>query len=138
MQPFEMESIHAGGDCAVLRITGEIDVYTAPALREQVIHLIETGIRHLIIDLRRVTFLDSTGLGALVGSLKRLRTYDGSLKLVTSADRIMAIFRITGLNRAFVLCPTVAGAMDAEEYWKRAVTGDGQGTEEWCRQHGLL
>jgi anti-sigma B factor antagonist len=138
VQPFQLESILAGGDCAVLRITGEIDVYTAPELRECVIHLIESGTRHLIADLRPASFLDSTGLGALVGSLKRLRTHDGSLRLAISADRIMEIFRITGLNRAFALHPSVLAAMNTDEDWQRAVTGEGQGTEEWCRKHGLL
>jgi anti-sigma B factor antagonist len=121
VQPFELESILAG-NCAVLRITGEIDVYTAPELRERVIHLIDGGTRHLIIDLRQVTFLDSTGLGALVGSLKRLRTHGGSLKLVTSAERIMEIFRITGLNRAFALYPSVEDAMNTDEHWQQAVS----------------
>lgn len=125
MQPFELESILAGSasyrrDCAVLRITGEIDVYTAPELRERVVHLIDNGTRHLIIDLSQVTFLDSTGLGALVGSLKRLRTHGGSLKLVTSTERVMEIFRITGLNRAFALYPSVDDAMNAGEHWQQA------------------
>ncbi len=72
MQPFHMESISAG-DCAVLRVAGEIDVYTAPELRQRVIHLLDNGSLHIVADLCGVDFLDSTGLGALVGSLKRLR-----------------------------------------------------------------
>ena len=125
MQPFELESILAGSasyprDCEVLRVTGEIDVYTAPDLRERVVHLIDNGTRHLIIDLSPVTFLDSTGLGVLVGSLRRLRAHGGSLKLVISAKRIMEIFRITGLNRAFALYPSVPDAMSTDEHWQQA------------------
>ena len=78
MQPFRQESIAVGNDCAVLQVTGEVDVYTAPQLREQVVQLVNSGVRHIIADLRDVDFLDSTGLGALVGSLKQLRTHDGS------------------------------------------------------------
>lgn len=138
MQPFHLESMTAGGDCAVLRVAGEIDVYTAPALREHVIHLVDSGTLHLIADLRGVEFLDSTGLGALVASLKRLRTHEGSLTLVTNTERILRIFRITGLNRAFALHPSVPDAITADQHWQTAVTGEGHSTAEWCRKHGLL
>jgi anti-sigma B factor antagonist len=112
MQPFHLETITAGTDCAVLQIAGEVDVYSAPQLRERVIQLLGDGIPHIIADLREVDFLDSTGLGALVGSLKRLREQDGSLKLVTGAGRIPQLFRLTGLVRVFAL--------------------------HQCRKHGLL
>lgn len=138
MQPFELESIIVGSDCAVLRVTGEVDVYTAPELRECVIHLIENGTRHIIADLRGVSFLDSTGLGALVGSLKRVRTRDGSLRLVTSTDRILEIFRITGLNRAFALYPSVPDAVATGEPWPEVVTREGLTVDDWCGKHGLL
>src|SRR6516162_11145319 len=97
--PFHLEPITVGGDCAVLRVAGEVDVYSAPRLRERVVQLLADDVRHVVADLREVDFLDSTGLGALVGSLKRLREQDGSLKLVTAADRILTIFRLTGLVR---------------------------------------
>ena len=138
MQPFHLDSITAGADCAVLRIGGEVDVYTAPQLRERVIQLLGNGARHIIADLREVDFLDSTGLGALVGSLKRLRTREGSLALVIGADRILRIFRITGLHHVFVLRPSVQEAVTTDQHWKAAVTGDGHTIEEWCRNHGLL
>lgn len=138
MQPFRQESIAVGSDCAVLRITGEVDVYTAPQLREQVVQLVNSGVRHIIADLRGVDFLDSTGLGALVGSLKRLRTHDGSFKVVASGGRTLRIFQITGLTRAFALHPTLLDAMTTDEHWQAAVTGEGHDTEEWCRKHGLL
>src|SRR5450755_4878823 len=102
VQSFQMESISAG-DCAVLQVAGEIDVYTAPELRERVMCLIDDGTLHIIADLRGVDFLDSTGLGALVGSLKRLRSRQGSLVIVTSGGRILKLFKITGLIHAFAL-----------------------------------
>jgi anti-sigma B factor antagonist len=138
MQPFRQESIAAGSDCAVLQITGEVDVYTAPLLREQVIQLVDSGVRHVIADMRGVDFLDSTGLGALVGSLKRLRTHNGSFKVVASGGRTLRIFQITGLTRAFALHPSVLDAMTTDEHWRTAVIGEGHNTEEWCRKHGLL
>jgi anti-sigma B factor antagonist len=89
-------------------------------------------------DLREVTFLDSTGLGVLIGGLKRLRACDGSLTLVTGAERILRIFRVTGLNRVFVVWPSVQDAVTADQDWQAAVTGAGDTVEEWCRRHRLL
>ena len=138
MQPLHVESVAAGRDRAVLRLAGDFDVYTAPQLRERVIELVDGGTRHVMADLREVTFLDSTGLGALIGGLKRLRARDGSLTLVIGTDRIRRIFRITGLDRVFVLGPSVQEAVAADQDWRDAVTGEGGTVEDWCRHHGLL
>lgn len=138
MQPFHQESITAGDDCAVIHITGEIDLYTAPKLREQVIDLVSKGIVHVIVDLRGVDFLDSTGLGALVGSLKRLRVREGTLNLVISTDRIQRIFRITGLAKVFPSHPSVAEAINADHHWRQSVEGEAPSAEDWCRKQGLL
>jgi anti-sigma B factor antagonist len=138
VQPFHLESITAGADCAVLRVRGEIDVYTAPRLREHAIKLLADGARHITADLREVDFLDSTGLGALVGSLKRLREQDGSLTLVTAADRILTIFRLTGLDRVFTLRSSVPEAIGGDQHWQAALAREGRSAEDWCREHGLL
>ncbi|GAA5177617.1 anti-sigma factor antagonist BldG [Rugosimonospora acidiphila] len=94
----------------VLEVAGEIDVYTAPQLRERLIALVEGGARRLIVDLDRVEFLDSTGLGVLVGALKRLRGVNGELFLVCDQERLLKIFRITGLDRVFTMYETVEAA----------------------------
>ena len=73
MREFRLDTIGPAGDCAVLQVTGEVDVYTAPMLRERIRELAARGAVHLIADLGQVDFLDSTGLGVLVGGLKRLR-----------------------------------------------------------------
>jgi anti-sigma B factor antagonist len=138
MQPLHLESVAAGRDRAVLRLAGEFDVYTAPQLRERVIELVDGGTRHVMADLREVTFLDSTGLGALIGGLKRLRARDGTLTLVIGTDRIRRIFRVTGLDRAFVLRPSVQEAVTTDQDWRAAVTSEGGTVEDWCRHHGLL
>jgi anti-sigma B factor antagonist len=88
--------------------------------------------------LREVDFLDSTGLGALVGSLKRLREQDGSLKLVTGAGRIPQLFRLTGLVRVFALHQSVLEAITGDRHWEAALTSESHSSEEWCRKHGLL
>jgi anti-sigma B factor antagonist len=133
---FQVETITAG-DCAVLRIAGEIDVYTAPDLRQQVIHLLDNGTRHVVADLRGVDFLDSTGLGVLVGSLKRLRLRQGSLELVTSGGRVLQLLVITGLTNAFALHACVLDAISAHQHWQAALAAEGHSAEEWCRKHEL-
>lgn len=98
----------------LLRVTGEIDVYTAPKLREQLIQLANDGVSHIVVDLNMVEFLDSTGLGVLVGALKRARASKGSFVLVCDQPRLLKIFRITGLERVFQLYPSVPEALSAE------------------------
>lgn len=138
MPPFQLETITAGSDCAVVRIGGEIDVYTAPQLRTRIIDLLAAGTRHIVADLREVDFLDSTALGALVGSLKRLREQDGSLALVAAADRTLRIFRLTGLVHVFALDASVPDAIAADQNWQAALAGEGLSAGEWCGRHGLL
>ena len=137
-QPLSLETITVGSDCALIRVAGEIDVYSAPQLREAILALIGTGVSHVIADLRAVDFLDSTGLGAIVGGHKRLRTNDGSLVLAASPDRIVRLFRITGLDRAFSLYPSVPEAIASEDSWQAAIASEDTDPDEWCRKNNLL
>ncbi len=100
-------------DRTVLEVGGEIDVYTAPRLRERLVELVGDGVRQIVVDMERVEFLDSTGLGVLVGGLKRVRAQGGHLVLVCSQERILKIFRITGLERVFDIHPSVEEAVAA-------------------------
>lgn len=102
------------GDRTVVEVGGEIDVYTAPQLRERVVELVADGKVDLVLDLSGVEFLDSTGLGVLVGALNRVRAQDGSLALVLTQERILKIFEITGLRKVFPIHATVAEAVSAE------------------------
>ena len=108
-------STRTEGDRTVVTVGGEIDVYTAPKLREQLIDLVSSGKYHLIVDMENVDFLDSTGLGVLVGGLKRVRAHDGSLDLVCTQERILKIFRITGLTKVFGIHDTVDLAIAARK-----------------------
>ena len=99
------------GERSVIEVGGEIDVYTAPKLRETLISLVDNGRYHLVVDLEKVDFLDSTGLGVLVGGLKRVRTHDGSLSLVCTSERLLKVFRITGLTKVFDIHPDVESAL---------------------------
>jgi anti-sigma B factor antagonist len=98
----------------VVGIAGEIDVYTAPTLREHLSGLVADGKYHLVLDLEQVAFLDSTGLGVLVGGLKRVRAHEGSLQLVCTQERILKVFRITGLTKVFPIHGSVPDALGAQ------------------------
>jgi anti-sigma B factor antagonist len=95
---------------AVLSVRGEVDVYTAPKFRERLIELVAEGQHRIVVDLEGVDFLDSTGLGVLVGGLKRLRSHDGDLQLVCTQTRILKVFEITGLTKVFSIYDSVEAA----------------------------
>ena len=98
-------------DRVVLEIGGEIDVYTAPRLRERLVEMVGAGNSHIIVDLAGVDFLDSTGLGVLVGAHRRLRGGGGSLSLMIPHERLLKIFRITGLDTVFDIYGSVQDAI---------------------------
>ena len=99
----------------VVDVGGEIDIYTAPRLRELLIDLVSKNSYQLVINMDKVEFLDSTGLGVLVGGLKRVRAHDGSLDLVCAQERILKIFKITGLTKVFGIHQTVNQAIAAQK-----------------------
>jgi len=99
----------------VVTVEGEIDIYTAPRLRELLIDLVGKGSYQLVVNLEKVGFLDSTGLGVLVGGLKRVRPHDGSLDLVCTQERILKIFKITGLTKVFGMYQSVDQAIAARK-----------------------
>ncbi len=101
------------GSHAVVDVDGEIDVYTAPKLREKLIELVSDGTYDVVVNLEGVDFLDSTGLGVLVGALKRVKAHEGSLSLVCTQDKILKIFKITGLTKVFPIHDSVDAAIGA-------------------------
>ena len=96
---------------SVLQVGGEIDVATAPRLREQLIKLVNDQRFMIVVDLGAVDFIDSTGIGVLIGALKRVRTHDGNLVLVCTEPRIVKVFEITGLDQVFQIHPSVETAV---------------------------
>ncbi|GAA2630480.1 STAS domain-containing protein [Actinomadura fulvescens] len=107
-------------DLTVVKISGEIDVFTSPRLREMLLDIIETGGLHLVVDLGDVTFLDSTGLGVLVGIYHRLRARDGSMSFMGVNDRVRRVFHVTQLTKIFVLHRSLDDAVAAHEAAQRA------------------
>lgn len=97
----------------VVTVSGEIDVYTSPQLRERLTEVIDTGATRLIVDLEGVEFLDSTGLGVLVAARNRVSGSEGAVLLVCSQERLLKLFRITGLDAVFEIHPSMSEATAA-------------------------
>jgi anti-sigma B factor antagonist len=91
----------SAGDWTVLDIVGEVDLYTAPALRDRIASLIDGGVRRLVVNLAEVGFLDSSGLGVLIGALRRLKEHDGVLRLVCNEGSTLKVLTVTGLDKVF-------------------------------------
>jgi anti-sigma B factor antagonist len=95
----------------VVDLEGELDVYTAPRFRELLIDLANKGYYKIILNFERLEFFDSTGLGVVVGGLKRVRAHDGSMYIVCTQERILKIFRISDLNLVFPIFDTADDAV---------------------------
>jgi anti-sigma B factor antagonist len=101
------------GNVPIVAVTGEVDVYSAPALKDKITELIGSGETTLIVDLGGVAFLDSTGLGALVEGRTATADAGGSMPLVCGQERILKLFTITGLDGVFTIHPTISAAVAA-------------------------
>jgi anti-sigma B factor antagonist len=108
-QEFHIEE-RDGSTPPVIAVSGEIDVATAPQLRECLHSVIARGEATVVLDLLGVTFLDSTALGVLVGALKRCRELGGELHVVVADPRIVKIFEITGLTSVFTIADSLESA----------------------------
>jgi anti-sigma B factor antagonist len=90
-------------DRHVVAVRGEIDLFTAPELKQKLTDAIEAGKSRIVVDLSETTFLDSTALGVLIGAVKRLRSRDGALVIVNTDQNIAKTFEITGLDQIFTI-----------------------------------
>src|ERR687898_2552018 len=100
---FDIKTEHVGDAAHVIALSGEVDLYTAPEFKQQLLEVIGQGGKQVVVDFTDTTFIDSTTLGVLVGGVKRLRTNEGQLSLVCSDRNITKIFEITGLDRVFTI-----------------------------------
>jgi anti-sigma B factor antagonist len=100
------EQVDSAEGAYVIALAGEVDLYTAPEFKQQLLDVIGKGGKEVIVDFSDTTFIDSTTLGVLVGGVKRLRTNNGQLSLVCNDRNITKIFEITGLDRVFTIYPT--------------------------------
>ncbi|HMF84314.1 MAG TPA: STAS domain-containing protein [Acidimicrobiia bacterium] len=98
-------SVREDSDIPIVVVEGEVDVATAPSLRDELYRLIEDGAGRVVVDLSAMDFIDSTGLGVFVGALKRARERGGGIELRGLKPSARKVFEITGLDSAF----TIAG-----------------------------
>lgn len=88
-------------DKLLLQVEGEIDIYTCTELKDRIYSFLDKGIKELTVDLSKVTYIDSTGLGVFIGVLRNLKEIGGSLKLLKPTPRVGKVLKITGLDRVF-------------------------------------
>ena len=98
------------GDLTIVAVKGEVDLYTAPALKERVADLVSSGRHRIAVDLAGVEFMDSTGLGVLIGGLKRCKEAGGSLALIGPREPVLKVLAITGLDKVFAIHESVEQA----------------------------
>jgi anti-sigma B factor antagonist len=106
------------GDLVIVTVEGEIDVFSSPTLKSAMKELVEDhGTRKMIVDLEKVDFIDSSGLGVLVSTLRRLKDLQENvgpipLQLVTTRDALKKVFRITGLDRVYQIHASIDEAIE--------------------------
>ena len=110
---FDIKTEKLRDDAYVISLSGEVDLYTAPEFKQQLLEVVGQGGKEVVVDFSETTFIDSTTLGVLVGGVKRLRQNGGQLALVSTDRNITKIFEITGLDRVFAIPNTRAEAVDA-------------------------
>jgi anti-sigma B factor antagonist len=110
---FDIKTDQLGPDAFVIALSGEVDLYTAPEFKQQLLEVIGQGGKEIIVDFTDTTFIDSTTLGVLVGGVKRLRPNGGRLALVCNDRNITKIFEITGLNKVFEIYDTRDDAVES-------------------------
>jgi anti-sigma B factor antagonist len=102
--------VHAVDGVQVFDLVGSLDIATSPSVRAALTDASERGDHRLIVDLTRVDFLDSTGLGALIGAQRRAREFHVEVRLVAKEGQILRLLRITGLLKVFAVYPTLEDA----------------------------
>ena len=98
---FKISTHSTENEIPLIELEGEVDVYTAPQLKQQMLSFLDSGAKEMVIDLTKVDYLDSTALGVLIGGLKRIRERDGNLALICPNQRVRRVFEITGLDKIF-------------------------------------
>ena len=105
----DVKTEQSGATC-MISLTGEVDVYTSPRLKKELIDRIDAGCLDIVVELDALGFIDSSGLGVLVSGLRHAKEHGGTLRLVCTNESILKIFRITGLDKVFPLFSTVEEA----------------------------
>ena len=111
--PFSSQRGRLRDDVGLVVLTGEVDLSTAPQFRSDLVALVDDGVKHIVVDLLGVTFIDSTALGVLIGGVRRLHPGGGRLVLVADGRPVMRALMLTGLDKVFTICSTREQAIAA-------------------------
>lgn len=103
-------SVRPGRGCTVVEVRGELDMATAPQLREGLQQLVDAGDRQVVLDMAGVGFIDSSALGALVVTFKSLRDVGGQLRLAAVRPAVRGVLRITSVDRVIDIYDSVRAA----------------------------
>ena len=109
----ELEADPRDGGVAVLRATGRLDMVAAPQLRALVSETVSVGHHRVVVDLYGTTFLDSSGLGALIAGLKTARQAGGDLRIAGVGEQVQMVLELTQMHTVLRPYPTVEAALDA-------------------------
>lgn len=110
---FTVGSERLGERLGVITVSGEIDIYTAPRLKECLLAVLDEGVEHVVVDLSAVTFIDSTALGVLIGGVRRINDSGGEMALIVAGRSVRRVLSITGLDRVFAIYDSRAAAVEA-------------------------
>jgi anti-sigma B factor antagonist len=106
-----LETEQLGDGVYVVSPAGELDLYTCPEFKEELLRVISEGARHVVVDLSLTTFVDSTALGVLLRGVERLKAADGRLSVVCPDENVLRVFEVTGLHRVFEIHGSRADAL---------------------------
>lgn len=106
-------TVRREGNVAVIDLAGEVDAYTSSRFREVMLDVIEGGTSRIVVSMRNVDYIDSSGLGALVGGLKRISERSGKIVLVCEKPQVRKVFEITGLEKVFQIFESEKDAVAA-------------------------
>jgi anti-sigma B factor antagonist len=107
-------------DAAVVSVSGDLDLWNAPALEQRLADCLERGDCWIVVDLTKASFLDSSGLGALTSSMRRVERKGGRLVIVNTSEQMMRVFELTGLLRVLNVVPSRERARAAIEQARAA------------------
>jgi|SRR4051794_16669745 len=110
---FEIKTEPLSDRAFAIAIAGEVDLYVAPELKQQLLDVIDRGATEVVVDLTDATFIDSTTLGVLIGAVRRLRASEGRLSVVCNDRNVAKIFELSGLEKVFDIFPTREQAVAA-------------------------
>jgi anti-sigma B factor antagonist len=108
---FSVQSTTVTMDVVVVRVEGQADLYSAPALRDELIRAVDSGASTVVVDLGGVTFIDSMTLGVLLGAAKRLRPSGSQMRVVVDDPHIRRVFELTLLDQVFLLFKELDAAL---------------------------